>query len=124
MPPADAKPYCHFFAYRNMDISAIPICIAMLANHAKNITCQTVNWLCPTSGVPVQIFSFATFQKSEKEVTPNPGRTAMAAEIEIRIIQGEAMFANLDTCSYPSIATTVVINPMMKTPTTQPTLDG
>ena len=30
----------------------MPMCIAILQNHAKNITCQNVNFTCPGSGAP------------------------------------------------------------------------
>ena len=30
----------------------MPMCIAMLQNQAKNITCQKVNFTCPGSGSP------------------------------------------------------------------------
>src|SRR5690606_14896330 len=120
----DAKPYCHFFAYRSSDMSAIPICMAMLQNHAKKVTCQKVNLLWPSRGTPVQILVSATGQKSDEEVTPSSGRTATAAAIKIMIIQGAARLANLATWSKPNMATTVVTAPTTKTVRTHPTLLG
>src|SRR6056297_1143100 len=60
IPVADEKPIFQFFAYRKIDISDIPMCIAIFANQAKNITCQNVNLLWPSAGTPVQILSCAT----------------------------------------------------------------
>ena len=52
-------------------MSAMPMCMAMLVNHAKNVTCQNVKRTRPSMGTPVQIFSFATCQKSPAPVTPS-----------------------------------------------------
>ena len=65
--------------------------MAMLQNQAKNITCQKVNLLCPSRGVPVQILSFAFAQKSETDLTPRLGKTAIAAAINTRIIHGSSI---------------------------------
>ena len=82
-----------------MERSAIPICIAILVNQAKNNICQKVNLLWPGSGTPDHIFSEATSQKLSKELIPSFGITANAAAKKIKIIHGAAMFANLDTYS-------------------------
>ena len=50
----------------------MPMCIAMLQNHAKNMTCQKVNFTRPASGSPpVQISSCAFGQNSPTESMPN-----------------------------------------------------
>src|SRR5207245_9693210 len=58
-------------------MSAIPICMAMLQNHAKNMTCQKVNLDMPATGTPVQIRSCATRQKSPMDSTPSLGSIAV-----------------------------------------------
>ena len=67
IPVAEENPYSHFLAYLKIDRSLMPMCMAILANQAKNITCQKVNLPCPAKGTPVQILSLATAQKSENE---------------------------------------------------------
>ena len=52
MPPAEATLYHDFRANRSTARSAMPMCIAMLQNQAKNSTCQKVNLVCPGSGSP------------------------------------------------------------------------
>jgi hypothetical protein len=49
----------------------MPMCIAMLQNQAKNITCQKVNFTWPGSGAPpFQISVCASLQNPLIEVTP------------------------------------------------------
>ena len=42
----------------------------MFANQAKNVTCQKVNRIRPSTGTPVHIFSFATVRRSSNDRTP------------------------------------------------------
>ena len=105
-------------------MSARPICIAMLQNQAKNITCQMVNRLCPSNGTPVQIVSLATVQKVSSEVTPSCGRTATPQATKTSSSQGAATFEKRAICSNPRIASTVTTAPTSSTVTTQPTLFG
>ena len=76
-----------------MDRSAMPMCIAMLQNQAKNRMCQKPNFDCPSNGTPVHILLCATPQNSLTRVTPNSGNTAMAAAKNTSTIQGAALFA-------------------------------
>ena len=105
-------------------MSDIPICMAMFANQAKNITCQKVNCVIPSIGTPVQILSLATGQKSDADCTPSDGRTAMAAAINTRNIHGKLILANRATYSYPAMATTVITLPTRNTVMIQPILVG
>ena len=52
MPAAEATLYHDLRANRRTERSAMPMCIAMLQNQAKNITCQKVNLVWPGSGSP------------------------------------------------------------------------
>ncbi|MBA7579380.1 hypothetical protein ES708_21250 [subsurface metagenome] len=124
IPNALMKPYCHFFAYRSMDISAIPMCMAMLANQAKNITCQSVNFDWPSTGTPVQIFSLATCQKSLNDVHPSVGSTASPAATKTRNIHGEQTLEKCASFSKPKIARLVTTAPTMNTTTIQLMLLG
>ena len=50
----------------------MPMCTAMLQNHAKNSTCQNVNFARPASGSPpVQMSSFAFGQNSAADSIPS-----------------------------------------------------
>jgi hypothetical protein len=49
MPAALATPYHEQRANRKTVRSAMPMCIAMLQNHAKNVVCQKVNFTWPGS---------------------------------------------------------------------------
>ncbi len=86
--------------------------------------CQKVNLLCPSNGTPGHIVLSATGQKSAIELIPKSGRTEIAEAINTIIIQGDAILANLETCSKPNMATTVVMIPIKNTAITQPTLLG
>src|SRR5699024_1251266 len=91
------NPCFQCLAKRKIDISAIPMCIAIFGNHAKNMTCQNVNLLCPSAGTPVQNCSLATAHKSDTECAPSCGKTAKAAAIKIKSIQGKATLAKRAT---------------------------
>src|SRR6266516_3044527 len=71
-------------------MSAIPMCMAMLQNHAKNMMCQKLNLATPCAGTPVQMRSLATRQKSPTDVTPSLGSTATAAATNTMNIHGDA----------------------------------
>ena len=105
-------------------MSAIPICMAMLANQAKKVMCQNVKRTRPSIGTPVQILSLATSQKLARDVTPSCGSTARADATNTRSIHGEATLENLAIFSKPRIASTVTTLPTSTTVTTQPRLLG
>ena len=72
----------------------MPMCMAMLQNHAKNITCQNVNFTRPASGAPpFQITSFAAGQNEATESTPISCRPASPNAMKTRTIHGAAMLA-------------------------------
>ena len=102
-------------------MSAIPMCMAMLQNHAKNMTCQKVNLDMPATGTPVQIRSCATRQKSPMDSTPSLGSTATAAATNTRNIHGDAIFPAAAIFSNPRIASAVTAAPTRNTTSTQPT---
>src|SRR5690606_2735096 len=96
----------------------------ILQNQAKNMICQKVNLLCPSSGTPFQIVVSATGQNSENELIPNLGKTPTAAALKSIIMHGAAIFGNLEMTLRPNMATTVVIAPIPNTVIPQPILFG
>ncbi len=124
MPNALKKPYCHLLAYLRIVRSAMPMCIAMLVNQAKNVMCQNEKWARPSSGAPVQIFWFATAQRSPTELTPSWGRTATPHATNTSNIHGAATFENRAICLKPKIASSVTAEPTTSTVTTHPTVFG
>src|SRR3546814_10085161 len=96
--------------------------MAILANQAKNITCQKLNRLTFSAVAPTQIFSLATLQKSENEATPSSGKTESPAPRKTSIIHGAAILEKRAIWSKPNTATTVITSPTPKTAITQPRL--
>src|SRR5512139_1716310 len=106
MPDADEMPYQDLRAKRSTVKSDMPMCIAMLQNQAKNVTCQKVNFVRPGNGAPPrQICVRATFHRSPTDRTEAPDeRTNSASAItpnakKTSTIQGAATFANFATVS-------------------------
>jgi hypothetical protein len=91
------------------------MCMAMLQNQAKNITCQKENLDSPASGTPVQIRVLATCQNSEIEWHPSLGRTATAAATKTRNIQGAQTLAKRAKRSKPRMANAVTTAPTRNT---------
>ncbi len=103
----------------------MPRCMAALASQVKKITCQMLNWDCPSLAAPVQMLSLATSQKFDAPgVIPSFGRTAMAPVTKIRNIQGAATLANLASASNPRMAMVVITVPTPNTVSTHPMLLG
>ena len=72
----------------------MPMCMAMLQNQAKNMTCQKVNFTWPASGAPpVQMSSFAFGQNSPTELIPSWCAATMPKAMNTSTIHGAAMFA-------------------------------
>ena len=131
MPAAVATAYQLLRAKRNTVKSDMPICIAMLQNQAKNITCQNVNFIWPGKGCPPrQITSSANRQSSPSELTEAPVmsmncRSATSPKArKTSTIQGAAMLATRATMLYPYAATTEINAPTPSTASTQPPLFG
>ena len=131
MPAPLATAYQDFLAKRRTDRSDMPMCIAMLQNHAKNITCQNVNFVWPGSGSPpFQICVLAKAQTSDRPWTGAPVTSMNCLKptspnaMNTSTIHGEATSPTLATISYPYAATTTIIAPDAKTAMTQPRLFG
>ena len=84
----------------------MPMCMAMLQNQAKNITCQKVNFIWPGSGSPpFQICVLASAQTSDRLWTCVPvasmncRRPTRPNAMNTSTIQGAAMLATLATIS-------------------------
>ena len=72
----------------------MPMCIAMLQNQAKNITCQKVNFAWPGSGAPpFQMSSCAFGQNSPTESMPSWRAPTMPKAMKTSTIHGAAMLA-------------------------------
>ena len=87
--------------------SDMPMCMAMLQNQAKNMTCQKVNLTWPGSGSPpFQIWVVSEgpeVAESERTSAPvasmNCRRATMPKARKTSTIQGAAMLATLATIS-------------------------
>src|SRR5216117_4188272 len=102
-------------------MSAIPMSMAMLQNHAKNMMCQKLNLATPCAGTPVQMRSLATRQKPPTDVTPSLGSTATAAATNTMNIHGDATWPAAAIFWNPRIASAVTAIPTRNTTSTQPT---
>lgn len=87
-------------------------------------TYQRHNLDWPASGTSVQIFVFATCQKSPTEWTSNRGSTATAAAMNTKNIQGKDIFEKCKIWSKPKMVNAVTTVPTTNTTNTQPTLLG
>ena len=113
MPAAEATPYQDLRAYRNTERSAMPMCMAMLQNQAKNTTCQKVNFTCPASGAPpVHTTACRRGHRPSVESMPSCRRPTRPNATNTSVIHGAAMFATRATKRYPYAATRVIITPM------------
>ncbi len=70
------------------------MCTAMLQNHAKNRTCQNVNFTRPASGgPPVQMSSWAFGQNSPTDSMPSCLAPTTPKAMNTTTIHGAARFA-------------------------------
>src|SRR5213083_1033705 len=102
-------------------MSAIPMCMAMLQNHAKNMMCEKVNLATACAGTPGQMRSLATRQESPTDVPPSLGSTATAAPTNTMNIHGDATWPAEALFWNPRIASAVTAIPTRNTTSTQPT---